>query len=92
MFLLELGGTWVTDCGCITVVDGTRWTVRGKTGDPLNSANWHKYIGVFDHTASDGSTGLEILTARADALHVVVEALRHDCDERAYLPVETVPV
>jgi hypothetical protein len=89
IFLLELGGTWTTDCGCKTVVDVTRYRMDWQD-KPMHPAPQGRFViaydyeqrGVFHHTVHRGSH---------DPTAAVVEALDHECGDE-YRPVVTVPV
>lgn len=89
IFLLELGGTWTTDCGCKTVIDTTRY--RPDWDDrPLHPAEWRRFMvltqyekkGVIHRVRSGGNR---------EPLETVMAALDHKCGDE-YQPVVTVPI
>lgn len=87
VFLLELGGTWTTDCRCIAVFD-KRWT-------SANAPNWSTFGYRVAYTYTDGDiqiSGVSAVIHESDPTQAILLALAHECSERAYIPVEVVPV
>lgn len=92
MFLLELGGTWVTDCGCMTVIDESRWSLVGF--GPRYPPNSTRYVVAYAYQNETGpvSDGQSVTWTPSGPLEAVVHALDHDCGEQGYMPVAVVPV